>query len=98
MQKEATLDDLKKIFESIPPDELIKNCRMNSLFNFRHKSTDEVFCVRPEPKTELLSPEGNVLMRDGELIEDIEPITYIGVDYGYTKSYSVPFRIVKEND
>ena len=96
MQKEATLDDLKKIFESIPPDELIKSCRMNSPFSFRHKMNGSAFTVRPEPKTELLSPDGNVLMRDGELVENTEK-TYIGVDYGY-KSYSVPFRVVKEDD
>lgn len=98
--KEATLDDLKKIFESIPPDELIKSCRMNSPFNFRNKSTGGVFCVRPEPKTELLSPDGKVLMRNGELVadENVPLNTFIGVDFGYKKSYSVPFKIVKEND
>lgn len=96
--KELNIESFEKIIESIPPDELIKHARMNSPFYFHHKTNGAVFSVRPEPKTELLSPDGKVLMRDGELVEDIEPNTYIGIDYGYRKSYSVPFTVVKEDD
>lgn len=87
--------DFKKILDSIPKEELkmhfINESPLYGLVrNVERRIANEFMGFRPEPKTELLSPEGEVLMRDGEIVDKGNPKLYVGMDFGY-KSYSQSF-------